>query len=69
MLFRSYGGPLEGDTPTYGSIVDDLNTYIKNGASKSEINNYLRAEYKAGTITEAEYNQLKKQYAPKGNTY
>ena len=64
-----YGGPLEGDTPTYGSIVDDLNTYIKNGASKSEINNYLRAEYKAGTITEAEYNQLKKQYAPKGNTY
>ena len=57
------------NTPTYGSIVDDLNTYIKNGASKSNINTYLRSAYQAGYITQAEYNQLKKQYAPAGSTY
>ena len=55
--------------PTYNSIVDDLNTYIKNGASKSNINTYLRSAYQAGYITQAEYNKLKNQFAPAGNTY
>lgn len=59
----------EPEKPTYDSVVSDLNTYIKNGASKSEINNYLRAEYKAGTITQSQYNKLKEQYAPRGSTY
>ena len=58
-----------GDTPTYGTIVDELTEYIRNGSSKSEINNYLRAAYQEGYITQAEYNQLKEQYAPRGNTY
>ena len=62
------GGVVE-DTPTYGSVLDDLNTYIKNGASKSNINTYLRSAYQAGYITQAEYNQLKKQFAPAGSTY
>ncbi len=53
----------------YDTIVADLNTFIKNGANKSEIGNYLRAEYKAGTITQAEYNKLKDLYMPRGNTY
>ena len=57
------------DTPSYGSIVDDLNTYIANGASKSKINNYLRSAYKDGYITQAQYTQLKGQYAPAGSTY
>lgn len=57
------------DKPTYDSIVNDLNTFIKNGASKSEISNYLRAELNAGTITQTEYNQLKEQYVPRGYTY
>ena len=58
-----------GDGVTYGSIVDDLNTYIKNGANKSKINNYLRSAYQAGYINSKEYEQLKNQYAPRGNTY
>ena len=61
-------GPGGGD-PTYGSILDDMNRYIKNGSSKSEINNYLRSAYKEGYITQAEYNKLKEQFAPRGNTY
>ena len=60
--------PVE-NTPTYGSIVDDLNTYIKNGASKSKISTYLRSAYQSGYITQAEYNQLKEQFAPRGSTY
>ena len=56
-------------TPTYNSIVADLNTYIKNGASKSNINTYLRSAYQAGHITQAEYNKLKEQFAPRGSTY
>lgn len=54
---------------TYDSIVGDLNTYIKNGASKSEINSYLRSAYQEGYITQDEYNKLKEQFAPIGNTY
>ena len=61
--------PATNNTPTYGSIVDDLNTYIKNGASKSKINTYLRSALQSGYITQAEYNQLKEQFAPRGSTY
>ena len=61
---------------TYGTILDKLRTWTstedeKTGKlpSKSEINTYLRSAYKAGYITQAEYNQLKNLYAPKGYTY
>lgn len=54
---------------TYDSVVNDLNTYIENGADKSEISNYLRAVYQEGYITQAEYNKLKEQYVPRGYTY
>ena len=57
------------DDVTYGSVVDDLNKYIRNGSSKSEVNSYLRSAYQAGYITQAEYSQLKEYYAPRGNTY
>lgn len=55
--------------PSYNDIVKDLNTYIKNGAQKSEINNYLRSALQAGYISQAEYNKLKNQFTPRGYTY
>ena len=57
------------DTPTYGTIEDELNTFIRNGANKSQVNNYLRSAFQAGYITQAEYSQLKEKFAPRGNTY
>ena len=65
--YEKYGPGGIGNT--YDSIVNSLNTYIKNGASKSEISNYLRAEYNAGTISKAEYDKLREQFVPRGNTY
>ena len=59
-------------TPTQMSIADierDLNGYIANGASKSEINEYLRSAKQSGVITQAQYDQLKAIYAPKGHLY
>lgn len=50
-------------------IEAELNTLISNGASKSEINNYLRQALKSGVITQEEYNAYKDIYAPRGNTY
>lgn len=47
----------------------DLNTLIRKGASKSQIGSLLRAELQEGNITQAEYNKLKEQYMPRGNTY
>lgn len=58
-----------GDKPTYDSIKADLNTYIANGANKSNINTYLREALNAGYITQAQYNTLKEQFAPRGVTY
>lgn len=51
------------------NIEDDLNHFISQGASKSEINTFLRNALKSGVITTAQYNSLKKTYAPAGNTY
>ena len=56
-------------TPTYGSILDECNMLIRNGASKSTVGTHLREEYQMGHITQAEYNQLKNQFVPKGSTY
>ena len=50
-------------------VEDELNDLIRNGASKSEINNYLREALKSGVITQAQYNSYKNTYAPRGNTY
>lgn len=69
-----------GKTPIVDAIKDDtphvkydyesdLNDLIAGGASKSEINNYLREAYKAGLIDQAQYNALKSKYAPRGYTY
>ena len=54
---------------TYDDLVEDLNYFIKQGASKSETNSYLREALQSGYITQAEYNKLKKIYAPRGYTY
>jgi hypothetical protein len=54
---------------SYDDVEDDLNYFISHGASKSEINNYLREALQSGYITQAEYNKLKEIYAPRGYTY
>jgi hypothetical protein len=54
---------------SYDDITSDLNTFIKNKASKSEINSYLRQALKAGYIDNAQYNKLKDLYASRGYTY
>jgi hypothetical protein len=51
------------------SLEDDLNYLIKSGADKSKINTLLREEFKAGNISQAEYQRLKAIYAPAGRTY
>lgn len=53
----------------YQSVVDDLNTYIRNGAPKSEIGTYLRSAYQSGYITKEQYEDLRGRFTPKGNTY
>jgi hypothetical protein len=68
--FKKYQQQWNGGIPTAGTrIVDDLNKYIRNGASKSEINTYLRSAYQSGYISQERYNQLREQYVPKGQIY
>ena len=57
------------ETQEYRSVVDDLNTYISNGAPKSEIGTYLRSAYQSGFITKAQYEDLRNQFTPKGSSY
>ena len=56
-------------TETYNSLMDDMNTYIANGASKSEIRSYLRAALQSGMINQGVYESLLEQFAPKGVAY
>ena len=51
------------------NVVDELNNKIATGANKSEINGYIRELFRSGAITTAQYNALKKTYAPAGNAY
>ena len=53
----------------YDEIASDLDYYISQGATKSEINRYIRDARNSGYITTAEYNKLKAIYAPSGHTY
>lgn len=50
-------------------IEKELNALIRSGASKSEVNSYLRQALNSGVITQAQYNSYKNTYAPKGYTY
>lgn len=66
----SYSGSKEAtEIEDEVSIEDDLNHYISVGASKSEINEYLRSALQSGAITASEYKELKAIYAPAGKTY
>lgn len=62
-------GTLGKPNITYEDIEDDLNYYISKGASKSEINSYLREALKSEYITQKEYNKLKELYTPRGQIY
>lgn len=69
---RYKDGVLEGVESPKEPDVDvnsELNYLISKGASKSEINNYLRQALKSGYISNAEYQSLKNKYAPRGYTY
>lgn len=68
--FKKYQQQWNGGIPTASTtIVDDLNEFIRNGAPKSEINDYLKSAYQLGYISKERYNQLREQYVPKGQTY
>ena len=73
VLSLYYGGNIVVEplvvTPPKVDITTELNTLIKQGATKSEIGSYLRAAKQDGYITQEEYNKLKEQYTPIGNTY
>lgn len=56
------------EKPTIASIEKDLNTYIKNGASRSNISAYLRSAWQDGYITESQYKKLKEIYVPQSSS-
>lgn len=56
-------------TISIADIENDLNGYIERGATKSEINAYLRSALQEGIITQAQYKELKETYAPQGHLY
>lgn len=56
------------EKPTIASIEKDLNTYIKNGASRSNISAYLRSAWQEGHITESQYKKLKEIYVPQSSS-
>ena len=57
--------PVLGPTPSdYDIAVNDINRYIRNGASKSEISSYLRYAKNAGVISDSEYNSLINTFVP-----
>lgn len=83
LALKEYDAKYGGNTKTYVEPEPDrmdeenpvydfdtiLNTYIKNGAPKSVINNYLLKAFEAGHIDQKRYNELKAKYAPSGYTY
>jgi hypothetical protein len=53
----------------YHGVAAELDMLIRNGASKSEINQYLSSMYRGGYISLEEYNDLRSAYRPVGLTY
>jgi hypothetical protein len=54
---------------SYDDVTDDCDYFISQGASKSEIGNYLREALQNGYISQTEYNKLKEIYIPRGQVY
>ena len=54
---------------TYSSIEQDLNDFIKSGATKSKISAYIRSAKNAGYITASQAQKLLQTYTPRGYTY
>ena len=50
-------------------VGQQLDTYIANGATKSQIGNFISQALSAGYITPAQATSLKTTYVPKGYTY
>ena len=50
-------------------VGNQVNSYIASGASKSEVNNFIRDAYQAGIVTTDQYKDLKNNLAPRGYTY
>jgi hypothetical protein len=63
------GEPIWDDMEKYNEVTGILNQLIARGATKSQINGYLREAAQTGDLTNEQYQDLKELYAPKGNTY
>ena len=59
----------EPPTRDYNYVVSQMDTFISNGATKGEIQDFLVNARQAGYITQAQYNKLYKSYVPVGLTY
>lgn len=53
--------------PTYTDILNKVKAFMDDGESISMISDYLRSAWKAGYITDAEYNSLEATYVPRTN--
>lgn len=62
-------GKLGKAAVSYDDVVDDCDYFISQGATKSEIGNYLREALQNEYITQEEYDRLKSVYLVKGYTY
>lgn len=51
-------GAYNASGPNYKSIVNDLNTYIVNGAGKRELVEYIDSAYSEGRISDRQHNHL-----------
>jgi hypothetical protein len=49
-------------------FADEMNDFIKSGASISEISTFLRKAWKEGKITDSQYEELKKNYVPRSSS-
>ena len=58
-----------GEERDFAWVGNQVNSYIASGASKSEINTFLRDAYQAGYVTTDQYKDLKNNLAPRGYTY
>ena len=58
----SGGGGNDGPDTTPEDVRTDIETYSRNGASKSELGNQIRLAYRSGLINAAVYRELLDTY-------
>lgn len=70
---RRYGLDVDGifgpKTQYVYDLVDDLNSFVREGEPKSKISAVLREELDSGKISKSLHDVLKGEFVPRGNTY